>query len=243
MATTDARAVAQNYQIDDPTYRPKGWAKWTPKALFHIYLYLGVALIILFEVPNTLWDPYTRNITVVLGVLGVWRYGWWFTHTVRAFIYGRFVYPRLRARGEAIWQDGWRPNHLHFMFTTFREHRDITEKVVRSVIREARDAGVPGTLWLGSGDIYDENIIADLVRREASDIDFKLRIIRQNVPGKRAAIGLVLRAMNRGNVASDDLIVFMDGDFIIAEGCIGKCMPLFKVYPDLQAVTTDEEVI
>jgi glycosyltransferase Alg8 len=38
------------------------------------------------------------------------------------------------------------------MMTTYKEHRDITEKVIRSICREIRDAGVPGTIWLGSGD-------------------------------------------------------------------------------------------
>ncbi|MBV6633046.1 MAG: glycosyltransferase [Alphaproteobacteria bacterium] len=237
------RAVTQNYKIDDPTVWPTGFKKWTPLVLYQIFLFFSLVFIGSAVIPNTLWDPETQAITFTLGILGVWRYGWWMTHAVRARNYGRHVYPRLKAEGEQLWRDGWRPRHLHFMFTTFKEHRDITEKVVRSIIREVRDAGVPGTIWLGSGDIYDEEIIADLIRRETTDIDFELKIVRQNVPGKRAAIGLVLRAMNRGNVEPDDLIIFMDGDFILGQGCIGKCMPLFRLYPDLQAVTTDEEVI
>lgn len=236
-------ARQQTFQIDDPTDRPNGWRKWTPGALGQIALYFGICFVLLSELPNTLWDPAVRQITFTIGLLGIWRYGWWFTHAVRAGIYGAFVYPRLRARGQAEWAAGWRPRHLHFMFTTFREHRDITEKVIRSICREIRDSGVPGTIWLGSGDRYDEDIIEGFLRRNAADLDITLRIVRQNQPGKRLAIGLVLRAMNRGPVEPDDLIIFMDGDFILGPGCIGRCMPLFKVYPDLQAVTTDEEVI
>ena len=132
---------------------------------------------------------------------------------------------------------------MHFMMTTYREHREISEMVVRSVVREIVASGVPGTIWLGSSDRYDEDVISDLLRREASDVDVTLRIIRQNVPGKRAAIGLVLRAMCRLPVLDDDLVCFMDGDFVLAEGAISRCMPLFHIYPDLQACTTDEEVI
>ena len=237
------RATAQSYAIDDPTWRPTFWQRWTPKACLQIALYIGVCFVAIDALPNTVWDSQTRTITFTIGLLGIWRYGWWFTHAVRALIYGSLVYPRLRARGEAAWQSGWRPRHLHFMFTTFREHRDITEKVIRSICREVEQSGVPGTIWLGSGDRYDEEIIESYLRRFASHLDITLRIIRQNQPGKRLAIGLVLRAMNRGPVEPDDLIVFMDGDFVLGEGCIGKCMPLFKVYPDLEAVTTDEEVI
>lgn len=229
--------------VDDPTDWPTGFKKWTPFHFICILLYISCCYIALMLLPNRLWDPHVKQITFVIGGLGLWRYGWWFTHAVRAHIYGKYVYPNLRRKGQKIWQDGWRPRHLHFMMTTYKEHRDITEKVIRSILLEIRNAGVPGTIWLGSADIYDEDIASNLLRREAQDLDVNLKIIRQNVSGKRAAIGLVLRAMSRSQVADDDLVVFMDGDFILSEGAIGRCMPLFKLYPDLQACTTDEEVI
>ncbi|MCR9139242.1 MAG: glycosyltransferase family 2 protein [Alphaproteobacteria bacterium] len=229
--------------LDDPTVWPSGWRKWTPAVLFRIALYLGICLALILTVPNALFDPETQAITLTIGALGAWRYGWWFTHAVRALIYGKIVYPRMRRGGEKIWQSGWRPRHLHFMMTTYKEHREITEMVVRSILREVRASGVPGTIWLGSSDRFDEDIITDFLSREAQDTDITLRIIRQNVSGKRAAIGLVLRAMCRLPVLDDDLVVFMDGDFVLSEGAIGRCMPLFKLYPDLQACTTDEEVI
>lgn len=229
--------------LDDPTVWPRGWRKWTPGILYKIALYLAICLVLILSVPNTLFDTEVWTVTITIGLLGLWRYGWWFTHAVRAVIYGKLVYPRMRRRGEAVWQSGWRPRHLHFMMTTYREHREITEMVVRSIVREADAAGVPATIWLGSSDRYDEDIIIDLLERTAADIDITLRIIRQNVSGKRAAIGLVLRAMCRLPVLDDDLVVFMDGDFVLSEGAIGRCMPLFQLYPDLQACTTDEEVI
>lgn len=229
--------------LDDPTFWPKGWAKWTPMVLVQIALYISVCLIVILVVPNSLFDTQTKSITFTIGALGVWRYGWWFTHAVRASIYGRIVYPRMQRQGQEIWNSGWRPRHMHFMMTTYREHREITEMVVRSIVKEIVASGVPGTIWLGSSDRFDEDIIQDFLERESSDVDITLRIIRQNVSGKRAAIGLVLRAMCRLPVYDDDLVIFMDGDFVLAEGAVSRCMPLFKLYPDLQACTTDEEVI
>ena len=229
--------------LDDPTEWPRGWAKWTPGVLFQIAVYLACCFTILLLVPNPIFDAQVMQITMTIGLLGIWRYGWWFTHAVRAFIYGRFVYPRMREAGRRIWEDGWRPRHMHFMMTTYKEHRQITEMVVRSILTEIRDSGVPGTIWLGSSVRDDEDIISDLLMREARDVDITLRIIRQNVSGKRAAIGLVLRAMCRLPIDEDDLVVFMDGDFILQRGAVGRCMPLFRLYPDLQACTTDEEVI
>ncbi len=229
--------------LDDPTHWPKGWAKWTPMALLQIALYVAACITVLLAVPNSLFDAQTMSVTFTIGALGIWRYGWWFTHAVRAAIYGRLVYPKIRKQGQEIWDSGWRPRHMHFMMTTYREHREITEMVVRSIVKEVVSSGVPGTIWLGSSDRFDEDIIVDLLQREASDVDITLRIIRQNVSGKRAAIGLVLRAMCRLPVQDDDLVIFMDGDFILAEGAVAHCMPLFKLFPDLQACTTDEEVI
>jgi len=229
--------------VDEPTHWPTGWQKWTPGTLFKIALYLGACLTVILTIPNSIFDPEVQAITFTIGILGIWRYGWWFTHALRAQIYSRFVYSAMKKRCSDVWGSGWRPRHMHFMMTTYREHREITEMVVRSVIREIVASGVAGTIWLGSSDRYDEDIISDLLRREANHVDVTLRIIRQNVSGKRAAIGLVLRAMCRLPVRDDDLVCFMDGDFVLAEGAIRRCMPLFKLYPDLQACTTDEEVI
>ncbi len=229
--------------LDDPTDWSTGWAKWTPSVLFSLAVYFGLCFLGLLFIPNRIWDAEVQAVTVVIGVLGIWRYSWWFTHVLRAFIYGRFVYPKMRREGQKVWEAGWRPRHFHFMMTTYKEHRRITEMVVRSIVGEIRASGVPGTIWLGSSDRYDEDIIIDFLEREAADVDVTLRIIRQNVSGKRAAIGLVLRAMCRLPIDKDDLVIFMDGDFVLAEGAVSRCMPLFKLYPDLQAVTTDEEVI
>ena len=49
--------------------------------------------------------------------------------------------------------------------------------------------------------------------------------------------------MNRARVHDDDVIVFMDGDSILGEGCVQKCAALMVADPELQAVTTDEEVV
>jgi len=229
--------------VDDPTQWPTGLEKWTPKHLYNIGLYFSCCLLAILTLPNTIWDQEIKQVTFIIGTLGIWRYGWWFTHAVRAFIYGKFVYPKMKKAGQEIWQNGWRPKHLHFMMTTYMEHREITEKVIRSMLTEIKDSGVPGTIWLGSSVRFDEDIVQNQLYREAQDLDVTLRIVRQNVSGKRAAIGLVLRAMSRKPVHKDDLVVFMDGDFILSRGAISRCMPLFNLYPNLQACTTDEEVI
>jgi mannuronan synthase len=46
-----------------------------------------------------------------------------------------------------------------------------------------------------------------------------------------------------GTIDPDDPVVFMDGDSIIIPGMLRRCVPLFAADPDLQALTTDEEVV
>ncbi|MDH3740172.1 MAG: glycosyltransferase family 2 protein [Hyphomicrobiales bacterium] len=232
-----------SYKLNDPGFWPKGWEKWNLTVLLQIALYITVCIIFLSLVPNKLFDPEIRQVTYVIGFLGCWRFSWWFTHAVRAMIYSKYVYPRMRAEGNRVLDGGWRPKHLHFMMTTYKEHRSITEGVVRGIVVQIREAGIPATIWLGSGDKFDEDIIEDHLRSVGNDLDITLNIIRQNVGGKRMAIGLVLRAMSRANVPDDDIVVFMDGDFIMESNAVRSCLPLFKLYPDLEAVTTDEDVI
>ncbi len=224
--------------------RPLGrWEKWTPLALLQIFIYFSICFILLQNVPNTLWDPDLQHITYVIGILGVWRYAWWFTHAVRSRLYHQVVFPRIRSKADLVWESGVRPRHLHFMMTTYKEDKKITDQVVDSIVHEVRQLGVPATIWLGSGDASDERIIARRLRRIASDLDLTFTIIRQNQSGKRMAIGLVLRAMNRAGIHADDAIVFMDGDAILGPGSVVKCVTLIQADPELQAVTTDEEVI
>jgi glycosyltransferase Alg8 len=178
-----------------------------------------------------------------MGVLGVWRYSWWMTHWMRAIYFARVKYPRMRDDAARYWDAGWRPRHIHIQMTTFREHREISEAVVRAIVSEVRDAGVPATLWLGSSEASDEQKIARHLKLVGDDCDITLRIIRQNQPGKRVAIALILRAMSRAGLGANDIVVFMDGDFVLHPGAIRKCFPLFARDPGLHALTTDEHVL
>jgi len=217
--------------------------KWHKKAQLQLAIYISLCVLAVIWLPNKIWDPELKTITITLGTLGIWRYSWWLVHVLRAEFYVRKRFPKIRASADKVWRDGWRPRHMHFMMTTFRERRDTTELVIQSICREVEKSGVATTLWLGSGDSFDEDIIMTYLRQHAQHLPLELVIIRQNLSGKRMAIGLVLRAMSRRGIHSDDLVVFMDGDAVLAPGILRKCCPLFKNDPELQAITTDEEVI
>ena len=217
--------------------------KWTFLSAYKLFLYFGFCFLAATQIPNNIWDDELKRFTIILGVLGIWRYSWWSVHVVRSELYQHKVFPKLRQKANVIWHKGWRPSHVHFMMTTYLERRDTTERVIQSICREVRSSGMKATLWLGSGDSYDEKIISNYLRQYAQDLDLEFIMVRQNQPGKRLAIGLVLRAMSRRGIHPDDMIVFMDGDAILAPDILEKCLPLFAGDPKLQAVTTDEDVL
>jgi mannuronan synthase len=216
--------------------------KWNVKVVLMLTIYTAVCLVLLLSVPNILWNPETKDVALVIGVLGIWRFGWWGNHVLRALIYSRSHYPELRTLADAAWERGDRPSHVHVMMTTYKENTAVTLLVMESMVREFRDTGLSATIWLGSGDDSDE--ITIYLAENAADLEIELVIARQWKSGKRYAIGAALRAMMlSGDVNGQDAVVFMDGDSIWTPGMLQKCTSLFFVDHELQALTTDEEVI
>lgn len=224
----------------------RGLAKWQPaQAVLLAVMVLGIGAL-LTHTANRFFDPATLHVTLVLGTLGIWRFGWWFTHAVRAEVYRRARWPEMRARAAAVWASGWRPRRLHIQMTTYYEEPAITKRVIGSILSQIRRERIPTTLYIGTGSAYDERIVRAFVETYAQDIPddlAELVFLRQNQPGKRMAIGMILRAMGRNGVDKDDLVIFMDGDALYGSDVMEKTLSMFGADPDLQALTTDEEVI
>ncbi|SMY07655.1 glycosyltransferase [Flavimaricola marinus] len=224
----------------------KGLAKWHVSQLMLLLLLISGLGWMLTGLPNRFLQPDVMHITVVLGSLGLWRFGWWFTHAVRAEIYRKLVWPGKREAASQLWANGWRPGRLHIQMTTYFEEPAITKRVIGSILGQIRAEQIPTTLYIGTGSSYDEMIIRSFVETHAADIPddlAELVFIRQNQPGKRMAIGLILRAINRAGVDPNDLVIFMDGDALYGNDVLEKTLSMFGADPELQALTTDEEVI
>lgn len=229
-----------------PPVPPNYLSKWT-LAQFTWFLIIFMGLIwLLMNVPNRFFNPAVLHVTMVLGALGFWRFGWWFTHALRAQIYSQIKWPGMRRRADALWDNGWRPKQLHIQMTTYFEEPSITKQVIGSILGQIQREGIPTTIYIGTGSAYDEQIIRTFVETYGQDIPddlAQLVFVRQNQPGKRMAIGLILRAICRAGAEPDDLVIFMDGDALFGNDVLRKTLPLFGADPTLQALTTDEEVI
>jgi len=58
--------------------------------------------------------------------------------------------------------------------------------------------------------------------------------------GKRPAIASALREVVAGKPHRDGVVLFMDGDTMLSAGLLDKVLPLFRLQPEVSAVTTDE---
>lgn len=222
---------------------PKGWRRWSWASAIGLAALLVCCGAGLWLLPNHLFDPEVRQITYVLGGLAIWRFGWWFNHARRSELFMRRKWPVLRARRDALWRSGWRPGRLHVQMTTFHEEPAITRHVLGALLAEIRETGIPTTIWIGTGTLFDERVIEDFVLEHAADLDAEIVFLRQNQPGKRMAIGLVMRAIIRSAPDPDDLIVFMDGDTVFCPGALARSAGMFGADPELEALTTDEEAV
>ena len=228
------------------TPAPRGLAKWRPRQMVGLAMMSLIIGWLLLHTHNRFLNPETYHVTLILGSLGIWRFSWWFTHAVRAEIYKRRRWPVLRRAAQEVWDSGWRPRRLHIQMTTYFEEPAITKRVIGSILGQIRHEKIPTTLYIGTGSAYDELIIREFVETHAQDIDddlAELVFLRQNQPGKRMAIGMILRAINRAGVHPDDLVIFMDGDALYGNDVMEKTLSMFGADPELQALTTDEEVI
>ncbi len=222
---------------------PRGCGKWSWRSQLGLAVIVGCCAAGLWFLPNHLFDPEVLQITYVLGVLAIWRFGWWFNHARRSEIFMGRKWPVLRDGRDALWRAGWRPRHLHVQMTTFHEDPAITRHVLGALFSEIRATGIPTTIYIGTGALYDEQVAEAFAQEHGADLDAELVFVRQNQPGKRMAIGLVMRAIMRSAPEPDDLIVFMDGDTVFLPGALARSAGMFGADPELEALTTDEEVI
>lgn len=223
-----------------------GIVKWGKQNVFFFCGIAAIIFIIMFSIPNRFFSAELYVFSLTLGTLGCWRFGWWFTHAMRAEFYRRHKWPPIRKKAQKLWDEGWRPKRLHIQMTTYFEEPSITKRVIGSILGQIRREKIPTTLYIGTGSAYDECVIREFAETYAQDIPddlAKLVFIRQNQPGKRMAIGLILRAINRNGIDKDDLVIFMDGDALYGDDVLEKSLSIFGIDPELQALTTDEEVI
>lgn len=210
-----------------------------------LFLLTFMLLVFLFlQTPNKL-EQVREHLCLVglIGGVGVYRYSMWLVHLIRAFIYEYSEYAGLKKQVAAMQQEEWMPASLYFMIVSHNEDRQTLYESIKSIIHEAKSLDLPATICMGSTTFRDEEVVADVLRAFPYGENIKVVFTRQNAPNKRLQIAGALRTLIRQGIRPNDTVVFMDGDSIIMPGCLRKCLPLFRLKPRLQALTTNEKAV
>ncbi|WP_309667643.1 glycosyltransferase [Tabrizicola sp.] len=213
-------------------------------ALRHIsghLLYLSALVILVLSIPVDALAHVSDGL-IVVGLIGIWRYGWAMVNYLRAVVYQRFAYPRLRARAYAAQAAEPVRGHAYFLITSYKIDTDTTRRVYQALFRAAAAAPNGATIVASVVDTADLRLI-QLVH-ELMDVPMdRVDLIIDQIPGtgKRDALARSLRLIGRRAPSRRDILAVVDGDSCVPEDMVAATAPFFTD-PAVGALTTDERV-
>ena len=176
---------------------------------------------------------------VAIGVIGLARYGWLLTHCVRAAIYEHYYYPKLRFEADSLPAERKFPARVFFIVPTFGEKPDVSRQMLGSVLDEATRIPSEVTVVINAGSAAEDSLFRQVyAERIGVAANVRLLFIRQR-GGKRGGMADCLHELMSAEVGENDAIILMDGDTVLGQGILERCLPLFALRPKLGAVTTD----
>jgi mannuronan synthase len=208
----------------------------------YLTLYLLAFAALAVHAPDVVWQPGSREFFVILGALGVWRYSWGAVHFVRSLVYRHQRFPKLRQKADRLGEDS-RPSHVYILISSFRIRAETTARVYQAAIAEAIRYGRPATVVASVVELGDQRLIKHLFRRMAPPPEIRLMFVRRPAIGKRHAISCSLRAVSRCRPPADAAVVVVDGDTLLAPGCLARSLPFLSLMPEVGGITTDEDCV
>ncbi|MBC7971930.1 MAG: glycosyltransferase [Verrucomicrobia bacterium] len=181
------------------------------------------------------WDVFAL---ISLGVVGTWRWSLFLLRGVRSRIYLNWTFPRWRCRANALAVEQLPPVCL--LVPTYQEKTWITERVFRAIAQEAKTLAQPITLLVNSSSDEENGYIRHVLESEDPNLDsiYLIQMVQQD--GKRQAMAAGLQELARHHLPSETIIALMDGDSELSPGTLRQCLPFFRLFPRLGALTTDE---
>ncbi|MBD2078186.1 glycosyltransferase family 2 protein [Phormidium sp. FACHB-592] len=181
------------------------------------------------------WDVFAL---ISLGVVGTWRWSLFILRGIRSRIYLSWVFPRWRRRANALTAEQLPPVCL--LVPTYKEKTWITERVFRAIAQEARTLAQPITLLVNSSSDEENDFIRQVLEAEDPGLRSMHLIQMVQKDGKRKAMADGLKELVRHGLPSETIIALMDGDSELSPGTLRQCLPFFRLFPRLGALTTDE---
>lgn len=223
-------APQQQSENDSPSYPNKLWAVFVAT--------LGLMGLMLLRDPERI-ELFGISGLIGMGIVGMWRWSWWLVQVLRSRIYLHACFPRWRRRANQIPVDQLPP--VCFLVPTYKEKAWITERVFRAIALEAKSLTKPTTVLVTSSS-HEENAAILAVLKSVDPELSSIRLIQmvQTGEGKRKAMADALRELARLNLPEDTVVALMDGDSELTEGTLRRCLPFFRIFPKMGALTTDE---
>jgi mannuronan synthase len=198
---------------------------------------IGFAILYLFRHQRhfAVWDI---SALISLGVIGTWRWLLFLVKIVRSRIYSHWVFRRWRRYADRIPVDQLPPVCL--LVPTYKEQTWISERVFRAIAQEAKTLAQPITLLVNSSSDAENALIRQILESEDPELS-SIRLIQMvQKEGKRKAMADGLRELAKLGLPQDTVIALMDGDSELAPGALRRCLPFFRMFPRMGALTTDE---
>ncbi|MNQ61184.1 hypothetical protein D3C85_754950 [compost metagenome] len=203
------------------------------------FFYFSLLMVLALAVPQTLFDPTSRDFLLLLGAVGIWRYSMGLTHFLRGLLFLYVVFPYYRRRARQLVETAALP-HVCLLVTSFRIDALTTAMVYRSVIEEAIACGHSASVVCSIVELSDELLVKRMWARYDPPERVKLHFVRIAGTGKRDGLANGFRAISRHLPTPDAVVVVIDGDSILEPGIIGKTVPYFRLFPKLGGLTTNE---
>ncbi|MGB8812823.1 MAG: glycosyltransferase [Paracoccaceae bacterium] len=203
--------------------------------------YLSVCILLGTSIPaHALAD--VSNGLIVVGVVGIWRYTWALTNFVRAFVYLKYAYPRMKARAQKLFDAEPIHGHAYFLTTSYKIEPDVTTRVYRSIFLAAAQAKGGATIVASVVESGDLRLIRSIFATMPCDMS-TVQLLVDQIPGtgKRDALARSLRLISRQAPTRRDILIMVDGDSCVPLDIVAQTLPIFTD-PQVGALTTDERV-
>ena len=230
--------------------RGAGW-RWQSAMLVALVFCVAALAVTSGDVAATF--RHRLEIFLLLGGIAVWRWGWFVVQSVRAMVYRYWAFPRLRRQAEraaSVDERGPVPE-VTILAVTYHERPWITETVFKSVYSELSTvSGLTRAprLVVATGCDEDDKAIQRVHAEFSQSFGAEAGaawppelILLRDDTGKRPAIAGALREIVARQPHPDGVVMFLDGDTVLQPGLMRKVLPLFRLKPDVSAVTTDED--
>jgi glycosyltransferase Alg8 len=202
-------------------------------------LYVVAVAAFAAALPKEAYGAVSAGVIGTIGFLAMWRYGWGLLHFIRALIYRRSVFPRMRQASDAVVEQD--PPHAYLLVTTFRIDSAVTTRVYKAAFKAALAAPGKATIVASVVEAGDQRLVKALFHAICGDQDkVDLVVVRIAGTGKRDALAYGFRAIARRTPADNDVVAVIDGDSIVPPDLVQKCAGFFQLDPDVGALTTDE---